>query len=269
MNAGGRRRGSSSSARDGPRRSGATKSRLGERPVPTDAELAHDSTELDCYTLPHLVGGELLRVPSEHEGQRAARRAPLRGRQQRNWTSYSFQTIRDDVFMLGHDGDVCADKIVPVRSACAVTVGSQNQQPRGRLLAAADRLGRRLLGDGVQPALRAHGPLDRDQRLLELSPLDRRRQRRARGPGAHARDARGRTSSGATSGSAKAARLRRRGRHRGGEPQSVIGSKLHELAWPEKFAAHEARGRELDERLPPRGESRRRSRGAARERRSL
>lgn len=45
----------------------------------------------------------------------------------RNWTSYNFQTLRDDVFLLGRDGTVTGRRYAPVRSACGVLVSSQNQ----------------------------------------------------------------------------------------------------------------------------------------------
>ena len=44
----------------------------------------------------------------------------------RNYVSYNFQTLRDDVFMLAHDGDVTGNRIGPARSSCAVHVGSYN-----------------------------------------------------------------------------------------------------------------------------------------------
>jgi hypothetical protein len=44
----------------------------------------------------------------------------------RNWTSYDFQVLRDDVFSLAIDGTVTGHRVAPVRSACAVLVGSQN-----------------------------------------------------------------------------------------------------------------------------------------------
>lgn len=44
----------------------------------------------------------------------------------RNFTSYNFQVLRDDVFMLGLDSTVKKNKIAPVRSSSAVLVGSQN-----------------------------------------------------------------------------------------------------------------------------------------------
>jgi hypothetical protein len=45
----------------------------------------------------------------------------------RNYTQYNFQTLRDDIFMLGKDGTVTGHRIAPTRSTCAVLVGSQNQ----------------------------------------------------------------------------------------------------------------------------------------------
>src|SRR5262249_41094897 len=42
------------------------------------------------------------------------------------WTSYNPQVLRDDVFMLGIDGSVTGNRIAPVRSSSAIIVGSQN-----------------------------------------------------------------------------------------------------------------------------------------------
>ena len=44
----------------------------------------------------------------------------------RNYVSYNFQTLRDDVFMLARDGDVTGNRISPARSSCAIHVGSYN-----------------------------------------------------------------------------------------------------------------------------------------------
>jgi len=44
----------------------------------------------------------------------------------RNWTSYNFQVLRDDVYTLGVDGTVTGNRVAPARSACAVLVSSQN-----------------------------------------------------------------------------------------------------------------------------------------------
>jgi hypothetical protein len=44
----------------------------------------------------------------------------------RNYTSYNFQILRDDIYMLGVDGTVTNHRIAPARSSCAVLVSSQN-----------------------------------------------------------------------------------------------------------------------------------------------
>ena len=34
----------------------------------------------------------------------------------RNWTQYNFQTLRDDIYMLGKDGTVTGHRVAPTRS---------------------------------------------------------------------------------------------------------------------------------------------------------
>lgn len=45
----------------------------------------------------------------------------------RNYVSYNFQTLREDVYMLGKDGNVTGNRIGPSRSSCAIHVTSYNQ----------------------------------------------------------------------------------------------------------------------------------------------
>jgi hypothetical protein len=93
----------------------------------SDKELAHANSNMTCYSchtswLPSCFGCHLkmkanVERPMLHnEGEQKLR----------NWTSYNFQTLRDDVYMLGRDGSVTGRRIAPVRSACAVLVSSQN-----------------------------------------------------------------------------------------------------------------------------------------------
>lgn len=44
-----------------------------------------------------------------------------------NYTAYNWQTLRDEVYMLARDGIVTGQRIGPVRSACAIHVGSYNK----------------------------------------------------------------------------------------------------------------------------------------------
>jgi hypothetical protein len=64
-----------------------------------------------------------------HLPQRANKKMPAlhnEGEVQRNYVAYNFQTLRDDVFMLARDGDVTGNRINPARSSCAIHVGSYN-----------------------------------------------------------------------------------------------------------------------------------------------
>ena len=65
-----------------------------------------------------------------HLSMTANRKMPNRhneGGNSRNFTTYNYQVLRDDVFMLGRDGTVTGNRIAPVRSSSAVLVSSQNQ----------------------------------------------------------------------------------------------------------------------------------------------
>ena len=64
-----------------------------------------------------------------HLPQRANAKMPAlhnEGDVSRNYIPYNFQTLRDDVFMLAHDGNVTGNRIGPARSSCAIHVGSYN-----------------------------------------------------------------------------------------------------------------------------------------------
>jgi hypothetical protein len=90
------------------------------------SQLAHSNSRMTCYSchsswLPTCFGCHLQmtanqRVPMLHN----------EGLTTRNYTSYNFQILRDDIFMLGVDGTVTGNRIAPIRSACAVLVSSQN-----------------------------------------------------------------------------------------------------------------------------------------------
>jgi hypothetical protein len=92
-----------------------------------DTQLAHANSKMTCFTChlswtPACFGCHLKMKANEqkpmlhNEGEDSLR----------NWTSYNFQTLRDDVFLLGKDGTVTGRRFAPVRSACAILVSSQN-----------------------------------------------------------------------------------------------------------------------------------------------
>ena len=90
------------------------------------SQLAHQNSQMTCYAChsswaPTCYGCHLPMVANQ--------KMPMlhnEGLTTRNWTSYDFQVLRDDVFSLAIDGTVTGHRFAPVRSACAVLVGSQN-----------------------------------------------------------------------------------------------------------------------------------------------
>ena len=91
-----------------------------------ETRLAHSNQRMTCYSChsswaPTCYGCHLSMSANE--------RTPMlhnEGLITRNWTSYNFQVLRDDVYSLGIDGTVTGHRVAPVRSACAVLVSSQN-----------------------------------------------------------------------------------------------------------------------------------------------
>ena len=97
----------------------------GDVPV-NETALAHQNSRMTCYAChsswaPTCYGCHLSMTANE--------RTPMlhnEGLTTRNWTSYNFQVLRDDMYTLGIDGSVTGHRVAPVRSACAVLVSSQN-----------------------------------------------------------------------------------------------------------------------------------------------
>ncbi|MEO8497903.1 MAG: hypothetical protein ABI614_22780, partial [Planctomycetota bacterium] len=76
----------------------------------------HSSWNPSCFGC-HLPQKANVKMPSLHN----------LGDVTRNYVSYNFQTLRDDVFMLAKDGNVTGNRIGPARSSCAIHVSSFNQ----------------------------------------------------------------------------------------------------------------------------------------------
>ena len=95
-------------------------------PSADDATLAHANSSMTCYSChtswtPTCFGCHLQMTAN-------ARKPMLHneGLLTKNYTSYNFQVLRDDIYMLGVDGTVTGHRVAPARSSCAVLVSSQN-----------------------------------------------------------------------------------------------------------------------------------------------
>jgi hypothetical protein len=91
-----------------------------------ETQLAHPNSRMTCYACHSAWAPTCYGC---HLSMTANQKTPMlhnEGLTTRNWTSYNFQVLRDDVYTLGIDGTVTGHRVAPVRSACAVLVSSQN-----------------------------------------------------------------------------------------------------------------------------------------------
>lgn len=100
----------------------------GNLPAKGSTECAHASSKMTCMAChsswnPSCFGCHLpqkanIKMPGLHN----------QGDVSRNYVAYNFQTLRDDVYMLAKDGNATGNKISPARSSCAVFVTSYNNR---------------------------------------------------------------------------------------------------------------------------------------------
>ncbi len=171
----------------------------------------------------------------------------------RNRTSYNFQTLRDDVFMLARDGNVTGNRIGPARSSCAIHVSSYNANRETIYIQqqtiSSDGLSGIAFSTNVPHTVRG-GPGPENEHNgdragtfetksctdCHLSAANDNNAMMAQllmqGTGFH--ELHGQI----LLGRGRRARLRSGRRHRRDEPQAVIGSTLHELAFPNSYEEH-------------------------------
>ncbi|HJU54305.1 MAG TPA: hypothetical protein VJ715_07035 [Pyrinomonadaceae bacterium] len=92
-----------------------------------DGKMAHADSRVSCFAC---HSSWMTSCFGCHLSMTANRKMPNRhneGGDSRNFTTYNFQVLRDDVFMLGVDGTATGHRVAPVRSSSAILVSSQNQ----------------------------------------------------------------------------------------------------------------------------------------------
>jgi len=211
----------------------------------SDDKLAHPLDAMACQTchsswVPSCFGC--------HLPMKANMRRPIlhyNGDITRHWTTYNFQTLRDDAFMIAKDGAITGNRISPARSSCAVQVSSYNPE--------------REVIYTQQPPVSAEGFAA--QAFSTTVPHTVRAKETKQCTDCHI--------SADNDNNAKMAQLLMQGTnfvnfigrfcwvaegHDGmeavvvterDEPQAVIGSHLHELAYPDEFNTFVKRGRLL------------------------
>lgn len=184
-----------------------------------------------------------------HLSQRANQKMPSlhnEGDISRNYVSYNFQTLRDDVYMLARDGNVTGNRVSPARSACAIHVGSYNQNRESiyfqQQTISADGHSGISFSTNVPHTVRGRD----GTRQCNDCHLSRKHDNNARMAqllmqGTNYMNFIGRYCwVAAGEHGLHAAVVTERD-----EPQAVIGSHLHEMAFPKQFARHVAHDREM------------------------
>jgi hypothetical protein len=210
-------------------------------------KLAHANNKMSCFACHsswttscfgcHLSQKANVKKPNLHN----------EGGSSRNYISYNFQTLRDDIYFLAKDGTVSGNRVSPARSACAVIVSSQNQNrewvySQQQTTSAGGFSGtsfstyvpHTVRGKETRTCTDCHVARSGDNNAWMASLLMQ---------GTGMMNFIGRYAYvGTEHGGFEAVAVTERD-----EPQAVIGSKLHELAYPEEFKAHQKRGATLKE----------------------
>ncbi|HEY7118743.1 MAG TPA: hypothetical protein VH475_19290 [Tepidisphaeraceae bacterium] len=213
--------------------------------------LAHASSTMTCYACHSSWNTSCFGC---HLPQRANQRKPMlhnEGTITRNYTNYNYQTLRDDVYMLGIDSSVKGNKVVPIRSACAVMVSSQDAARQSLYTQQQTVSAEGFAGTAFSPyfphTVRAtetkqcadcHVSKDKDGLVDNnaiMAQLLLQGTNSVNFIGKWAWVAEG-------NGGLEAVQVTE-----ATEPQAVIGSTLHKWAYPDFYAAHQKRGQELAE----------------------
>jgi len=209
--------------------------------------LAHANSQMTCYGCHTSWTTSCFGC---HLSMTANQRMPMlhnEGLVTRNWTSYNFQVLRDDVFMLGRDGSVTGNRIAPIRSACAVLVSSQNQNREWLYYAQQTVSAEGFSGQAFSPYV-PHTVRARETKACADCHVSEANDNNAWLAqvlllGTNFVNFIGRTVYVATGEAGfQAVMVAERD-----EPPAVIGSDLHRLAYPDNYRKHLERGRELTE----------------------
>jgi hypothetical protein len=213
----------------------------------TSMKLAHASNKMNCYACHTSWNTSCFGC---HLPQRANQRKDMlhhEGVVTRNYTNYNYQTLRDDVYMLGVDATAKDNKISPIRSACAVLVSSQDALRQWVYVQQQTVSAEGFSGTSFSPYF-PHTVRSTETKTCTDCHVSRRDDNNAIVAqlllqGTNSVNFIGRFCwVGTGSSGLEAVTVTERD-----EPQAVIGSRLHEIAYPDHFAKHKANGWELEE----------------------
>jgi hypothetical protein len=209
--------------------------------------LAHSNDNMTCYACHSAWTTSCFGC---HLSMKANQRKPnlhSEGGESRNWTTYNFQTLRDDIFFLARDGAVTKNRIAPARSACAILVSSQNQNREWiysqQQTVSSGGFAGTAFSTYVPHTVRAKETMGCPDCHLSAEGNNNAWMAELLMQGTGFVNFIGRFAYVGEEGHGfEAVVVSERD-----EPQAVIGSRLHEMAYPKEFAAHQAAGGRLGE----------------------
>ena len=222
--------------------------------VPQDQkELAHADSRMTCFGchsswVTTCAGCHLSMYANEYRNY-----LHNEGEIARNWTAYNFQVIRDDAFQLGIDGNVTGNRIAPVRSSSAVLVSSNTKDRQWiyhqQQTVSAEGYSGQAFNTHVPHTVRGREtkqctnchPAEAGDNNALMAQLLLQGTNLMNFMGRYIYVAEGKGGWEAVVATEHA------------EPQAVIGSRLHELAFPDEYKRHVARGGLLTEAYRHRG----------------
>ena len=209
--------------------------------------LAHANSKMTCYAC---HSSWMTSCFGCHLSMSANKMKPMlhnSGQVTRNWTSYNFQVLRDDIFMLGIDGTATGHRIAPARSSSAVVVSSQTANRewvyQTQQTVSAEGLSGQSFATHVPHTVRSIETKqctdchvsDQDDNNAIMAQLLLLGTNFVNFMGRYVYVAEGEEGF-------EAVMVAERS-----EPQAVIGSSLHDLAYPDHYRKHQEREQELEE----------------------
>jgi hypothetical protein len=212
-----------------------------------EAALAHSADRLTCYSCHSawMTSCSGCHLPQEANQKTAMQH--YEGTVTRNFASYNPQVIRTDAFMLGINGTVKGGKIAPVRSSSALVLSSTNASRQHIYLQqppiSAPGFSSQAFNPHVPHTVRARETKTCTDCHLSAAGDNNAWMAQLLTLGTNFVNFVGRY---AWVGEGKAG-VEAVAVTEWDEPQAVIGSYLHRLAYPDGYRDHERRGRELRE----------------------
>ncbi|HEV8630020.1 MAG TPA: hypothetical protein VGV61_06855, partial [Thermoanaerobaculia bacterium] len=209
--------------------------------------LAHGAARMTCYTCHTAWTTSCFGCHLPQEANAKTVSHHYEGATSRNYASYNPQVVRTDVFMIGKNGDALGNRIAPVRSSSALVISSTNLNRQRVYVQQPPISAPGFASQAFNPHV-PHTVRTTETRTCSDCHVSARNDNNAWMAqllllGTNTMNFVGRFAwVGLGDDGLEAVAV-----SEWEEPQAVIGSTLHRLAFPDFFRSHEQRGRELRE----------------------